>query len=144
MAKPQFSKANKKSLSEVEFLFDIFTDLSSSRDNWKSFITDLLTESELRMISHRWYVARLLSQGQSVRQAATKAGVGTDTVMRIARRIENGTGGLRKALLRAEVKDKKILKSELIGAKPVSSLKYSSKGIWIFGSNEDKKNGENS
>ncbi len=140
MAKPQFSKADKKSLSEVEFLFDIFTDLSSSRDNWKSFMTDLLTESEIRMIAHRWYIARLLSQGLSVRQAATKAGVGTDTVMRMARRIENGKGGLRKALLRAEVRDKKILKSEVIGSKPVSSLKYSSKGIWIFGSSDDKKN----
>lgn len=139
MAKPQFSKSDKKSLTEVEFLFDIFVDLSSSRDNWKSFLTDLLTESELRMIAHRWYVARLLSQGLSVRQAAIKAGVGTDTVMRIARRIENGTGGLRKALLRAEAREKKVLKSKLIGTKPVSSLKYSSKGIWIFGSNEDRK-----
>ncbi len=140
MAKPKFSKSDKKSLNEVEYLFDIFTDLSSSRDNWKSFLIDLLTESELRMIAHRWYVARLLSQGLSVRQAAVKAGVGTDTVMRMARRIENGTGGLRKALLRAEGRDKKIIKSEVIGSKPVSSLKYSSKGIWIFGSNDDKKN----
>jgi len=140
MSKPQFSKSDKKSLSEAEYLFDIFTDLSSSRDNWKSFLSDLLTDSELRMISHRWFVARLLSQGLSVRQAAAKAGVGTDTVMRIARRIENGTGGLRKALLRAEAREKKIVKSEVIGAKPTSSLKYSSKGIWIFGSNEGKKN----
>lgn len=139
MAKPQFSKSDKKSLSEVEYLFDIFTDLSSSKDNWKSFISDILTESEVRMIAHRWYVARLLSQGFSVRQAAAKAGVGTDTVMRIARRIENGTGGLRKALLRAEVRDKKVTKKQVIGTKPVSSLKYSSKGIWIFGSSEEKK-----
>lgn len=52
-------------------------------------LADLLTESEVRMVKQRLMILRLLSGGHTVRSIAEQVGVGTDTVIRMARKIEN-------------------------------------------------------
>jgi Trp operon repressor len=52
-----------------------------------NLIKDLLTESEWRMVKQRLFVIQLLARGLSIRQVATRAKVGTDTVVRISRML---------------------------------------------------------
>lgn len=51
-------------------------------------IKKLLTDSEWRMIKQRLHIINLLDEGLSIRQIADKAGVGTDTVVRVAKMAE--------------------------------------------------------
>jgi TrpR-related protein YerC/YecD len=50
------------------------------------FLIDLCTPSELRALSERWHVARLLDGSDlSYREIAAKTGVSTTTIGRVAR-----------------------------------------------------------
>ena len=73
----------------------------------------LLTPSEIRMLKNRWQIILALEDGLSIRSIAEDIGVGTDTVVRVARMSE------RKDL-------RKFLKKETI----------STKTPWIFGKSE--------
>ena len=59
-------------------------------------VLELLTSSEIRMLKNRWQIINLLEEGLSIRSIAQEVGVGTDTVVRVARMIEKGN--LRKLL----------------------------------------------
>ncbi len=61
-------------------------------------LRDIGTLGELQDWCERLDVARLLVTGKSYRQVASEIGVSTTTVTRVARAIENGTGGYRKLL----------------------------------------------
>jgi uncharacterized protein YerC len=98
MTKPKKELDSKSYTSAVDQLFQIFQKLGSNPALWKDFLKDLLTSSEMKMVKRRWHVARLLSEGKSVRRVAAEAQVGTDTVMRVWQKIKSGTGGLSKAL----------------------------------------------
>lgn len=52
-------------------------------------IKELLTDSELRMIKTRLLIVELLEEGLSIRAVAQRAKVGTDTVVRISRKLES-------------------------------------------------------
>lgn len=52
------------------------------------FLKDLLTPSEWRMLKNRFQIMSLLEEGLSIRKVADKVGVGTDTVVRVARMVE--------------------------------------------------------
>lgn len=52
------------------------------------FLKDLLTPSEWRMLKNRFQIMNLLEKGLSIRKVAEKVGVGTDTVVRVARMVE--------------------------------------------------------
>ena len=52
-------------------------------------LADLLTDSEIRMVKQRLMILRLIAEGHSVRSIAEQVGVGTDTVVRMARKIES-------------------------------------------------------
>lgn len=108
MAKPQEEPHSPEYLAEVEWLYQILFKIVETPDLLKSFLKDLLTESELRMLQNRWRIARLLDEGKPIREVASEAKVGTDTVERISKRISGGTGGLQKALeiVREEIKKK--------------------------------------
>lgn len=56
----------------------------------------LLTPSEIRMLKNRWQIILALEEGLSIRSIAEDVGVGTDTVVRVARMIERKN--LRKFL----------------------------------------------
>ncbi len=69
----------------------------------------LLTDSELRMVQNRWEILNLLLDGLSIRQVATLVHVGTDTVMRTSRMLENEE--LRKSIVSIRTGMKQELKS---------------------------------
>jgi uncharacterized protein YerC len=52
-------------------------------------LAKLLTTSEMRMIQNRWEILNLLLDGLSIRKVAEEAHVGTDTVMRTSKMLEN-------------------------------------------------------
>lgn len=52
-------------------------------------IKELLTDSELRMVKQRLFIINLLEEGLSIRKIAERAKVGTDTVVRISRKLES-------------------------------------------------------
>lgn len=54
-----------------------------------ALIKELLTDSELRMVKQRFVIMNLIATGLSIRAIAKKVGVGTDTVVRISRKIES-------------------------------------------------------
>ena len=57
-----------------------------TRAEAEAFLADLCTPKEVRALSERWLVARMLNEGQlSYRQIAEEAGSSTATVVRVAR-----------------------------------------------------------
>lgn len=54
----------------------------------EEILKDLLTPSEVRMLKNRWRILNLLDRGLPIREIASEAGVGTDTVMRVSRMKE--------------------------------------------------------
>ncbi len=61
-------------------------------------LEELLTDSEIRMVKQRLLIIRLLQEGQSIRSVAEQVGVGTDTVVRMARKMESNPN-LKKLLI---------------------------------------------
>jgi len=62
--------------------------LSLAKDaaEMERFLVDLCTPSELRALSERWYVAKLLDKGEmSYRDINAATGVSTTTIGRVAR-----------------------------------------------------------
>lgn len=51
-------------------------------------IKELLTESELRMLKRRVLIIKLLEEGYPTRRIAKEIKVGTDTVVRVLRKLE--------------------------------------------------------
>ena len=72
----------------------------------QNFLTDLCTPAELRALSERWYVARLLQEGElSYREINAKTGVSTTTISRVARFLrEEPYGGYRTIFDNLEAK----------------------------------------
>lgn len=61
-----------------------------NRAEAEAFLADLCTPSEVRALSERWLVARLLDGGElSYRDIAQKAGSSTATVVRVARFLKD-------------------------------------------------------
>lgn len=52
-------------------------------------IKELLTVSEWRMVKQRLLIIQFLEEGLSIRKVAERARVGTDTVVRVARKLES-------------------------------------------------------
>ena len=66
----------------------------------RAFLGDLCTPSELHALAERWYVARLLDQGNmTYREIHDTTGVSTTTVVRVARYLrQEANGGYRRVL----------------------------------------------
>ncbi|OGD85866.1 hypothetical protein A2Z23_00875 [Candidatus Curtissbacteria bacterium RBG_16_39_7] len=135
MTKPQDIPRDPNFLAEVEFLYQVLFQTIENPDDCKSLLKDLLTDSELRMIQNRWRVARFLDEGKSIRDTAAEAGVGTDTVERIAKRLSAGAGGLQKALEIIRTPKEKGKSQERAGYKKEQEEKTSvpTLGRWVFG-----------
>lgn len=81
-------------------------------------IKELLTDSEWRMVKQRLLVIQLLEEGLSIRKVAEEAKVGTDTVVRMIRKLESS------ATLRESFR---------------SIQQSSTQSKWIFGQSETEK-----
>lgn len=70
----------------------------------KQFLEDLCTPAELEAMVDRWRVAQLVDQGYSYRDIRDLTEVSVTTIGRVARFMEQGTGGYRTVLKRLERK----------------------------------------
>ena len=88
-------KSAARSLSEALLSLE-------SAQEVKQFLEDLCTPAEVEAMVDRWRVAQLVDQGYSYRDIREMTEVSVTTIGRVARFIENGTGGYRTALDRLE------------------------------------------
>ncbi len=63
-----------------------------------ALLDDLCTPAELEAIVDRWRVAMLLDEGRHYREIHDLTGVSVTTVGRVARFMQQGTGGYRQAM----------------------------------------------
>ncbi len=68
------------------------------RDEAAAFLRDLCTLGELRDMSQRWAVARLLEAGLHYGEISRRTGASTATITRIASWLHHGEGGYRRML----------------------------------------------
>lgn len=54
----------------------------------ESVLKELLTDSEWRMIKNRWQIMQMVKGGSTIRKIASDVKVGTDTVVRTIRMME--------------------------------------------------------
>lgn len=85
-----------------------------------NLLKKLLTPSETRMLKNRYQIVQALEEGLSIRKIAEQVKVGTDTVVRVSRMLEQGE--IRKIL-----DTKKSVKS---------GLPFRTKTPWIFGKSD--------
>lgn len=97
MTKPVSESTKESYFKNIDFLYRVMTDFDNGED-FKSFLRDVLTPSELRMLRRRWQIACLLDEGRDIRQVAREEKVSTGTVTRIKNVLIHGRGGLNKAL----------------------------------------------
>ncbi len=67
-------------------------------DEAARFFRDLLTEAEIKEFSNRWHMVQMIAKGISYLDIATKLGVSTTTVNRVAKWLHNGMGGYKLIL----------------------------------------------
>jgi len=91
-------KTAARSLSEALLTLDTAAEI-------KAFLEDLCTPAEIEAMVDRWRVAQLLSQGYPYRNIREMTEVSVTTIGRVARFMEQGTGGYRTVLDRLEKKE---------------------------------------
>lgn len=84
----------------IEILDTLYTAASSvkGRDAVKSFLRDLLTESERVMLGRRILIARKLIAGQDYDSIQQQLGVGRDTIGRVQRWLSDQMPGYEDAI----------------------------------------------
>jgi len=80
-------------------LFKAILSLKSVKES-EAFFRDLCTLEELKEMSDRWEIVRLLNQGMAYREIAQKLKTSTTTVSRVANWLNNGLGGYQLVLKR--------------------------------------------
>jgi TrpR-related protein YerC/YecD len=80
----------------VESLCAAFAGLQT-RDEVAAFLADLCTPAEIEAMADRWRVIPLLLEGVSYRQIHDRTAVSVTTIGRVARCLEFGAGGYRRA-----------------------------------------------
>jgi len=70
----------------------------------RAFFRDLCTLKELKDLSERWEIVKMIERGIPYREIAEKLKVSTTTVSRVALWLNNGAGGYRLMLDRLNLK----------------------------------------
>ncbi len=82
---------------DVEAMFRAILNLESPEET-ERFFRDLCTLNELRDMSQRWAVARMLESGLHYAEISRQTGASTATITRIASWLNHGEGGYRAML----------------------------------------------
>jgi TrpR-related protein YerC/YecD len=90
---------------EVDFLFDAILQLQN-RDECYMFFEDLCTVQELRSLSQRLTVAKMLSEGRVYRDIVKNTGASTATISRVNRSLEYGCDSYSLVFGRMEAEEK--------------------------------------
>lgn len=96
-------KVKYNSLSEFEkkkYLGDFYSmvALLKSREEVKNFLKDLLTLSEMVMLSRRIQIAKMLLEGNTQEEIRRKIKVGFSTINQVEKWLNNGFGGYKKII----------------------------------------------
>lgn len=92
MNKFQFNK-------KTDELFKAILSLKTLKEA-ERFFRNLCTIEEIKEMSERWQMAKMVNQGLPYREIAEKLNASTTTVARVALWLNNGAGGYRLALAR--------------------------------------------
>lgn len=65
-------------------------------DDYKQFLTDLLSPLELAECANRWAIASLLMEGQKQAEIAKFLGVSSATITRVNACLQQGRGGYKR------------------------------------------------
>ena len=83
--------------SNVDFLFKAVLALENI-DECYDFFEDLCTVTELKALSQRIVVAKMLSDKQVYSEIVSKTGASTATISRISKCYEYGSGGYKNVI----------------------------------------------
>lgn len=83
--------------NEVDDLFKAILSLKNIDDCYK-FFEDLLTINELKSLSQRFAVAKLLTEKKTYDEITAKTGASTATISRVKKFLEYGADGYKKAI----------------------------------------------
>lgn len=75
-------------------LFDAILSLKTTKEA-EIFFRDLCTIDEIKEMSERWEIVRLLEKGWSYRKISEQMKISTTTVSRVAMWLNNGMGGYK-------------------------------------------------
>lgn len=89
-----YSNDYSKKLNE---LFEVISQFESA-EACKRFLIDLCTPQELKSLSDRWQVAKLIYQQVPYRKISELTGASTATVTRVARSLLHGESGYHTVL----------------------------------------------
>ncbi|MCS1352001.1 YerC/YecD family TrpR-related protein [Mechercharimyces sp. CAU 1602] len=98
----QLNKLNKK---EIEQLFQAVLSLENMEECYQ-FFDDLCTVGEMKSLSQRLEVARMLREGYTYNQIEAETGASTATISRVKRCLHYGTDGYTLALDAIKNKEK--------------------------------------
>jgi TrpR-related protein YerC/YecD len=82
---------------ETDDLFGVILSLKTTKEA-EAFFRDLCTVEELKDMSDRWQIVRLLQKGLTYRDISEELKVSTTTVNRVAFWLNNGRGGYSLAI----------------------------------------------
>ena len=92
--------------SNVDFLFKAILGLESVEECY-DFFEDLCTVTELKALSQRIVVAKMLSEKQVYSEIVNKTGASTATISRVNRSLNYGCDGYEKIFERIDKAEKK-------------------------------------
>ena len=90
---------------DVEALLGAILRLES-QDETERFFRDLCTLNELRDLSQRWAVVRMLDGGLHYAEISRRTGASTATITRIASWLNHGEGGYKAMLARLDAESR--------------------------------------
>lgn len=82
---------------EVDNLLKVFSGMEDQNDIF-AFLEDVFTVREIREISQRLAVAKLLDSGKSYYEIEQMTGASATTIARVSKCLAYGSGGYAKAL----------------------------------------------
>ena len=97
---------NKLKDENVDFLFKAVLALENTEECYV-FFEDLCTVQELKTLSQRIVVAKMLSEKCVYTDIVNKTGASTATISRVNRSLQYGCDGYDKIFERIDVKDEK-------------------------------------
>lgn len=91
----------KKELNEVQLLklYEAFESLDTAEE-YRKFLRDLCTSSELKAMAQRFSVAVMLKNKMVYSEIAEKTGASSATICRVNQSLNEGAGGYKIALER--------------------------------------------
>lgn len=98
MAKPQQELSSHAYKNLVDDFYTVIAKIAEDPKELQILLQDVLTPSEIKMMHRRWHVACELYEGKTIRDAAATAHVGTDTAIRVSKRISSNLHALKRAL----------------------------------------------